>query len=85
MKDPKILVLTVALKYQHDYFRPISYQQFVFILRCIFTMFEKRHKAPFLEAQGHARMKDLKIRVPMVALKPLHDFFPTDFVPKVNF
>ncbi len=35
---------------------------------------EKGYKAPFLEPEDHARMKDLKILVPTVALKPLYDF-----------
>ena len=35
---------------------------------------QKGYKARFLEPRDHARMKDLKIPVRMVALKPLHDF-----------
>ena len=35
---------------------------------------KKGYKAPFLEPQDHARMKDLKNSVLMVALKPLYDF-----------
>ena len=74
MKDLKIPVLIVALKPLHDFSRPISYQNVVFILRFFFShVLEKGYKASFLEPQDHARMKDLKIPVLMVALKPLHD------------
>ena len=47
----------------------------LFFSRCCFSLFSKQgYKAPFLEPQDHARMKDLKIPVQMVALKLLCDF-----------
>ena len=36
--------------------------------------FNNGYKAPFLEPQDHARMKDLEILVLMVALESLHEF-----------
>ena len=70
MKDLKILVLIVALKPLPDFLYPFRTKS-----SCFIPCYKKKsYKAPFLEPQHHARMKDLKISVLMVALNPLHDF-----------
>ena len=75
MKDLKILVLMVALKPLYDLSQPVSYQKLFVLVSHVFSLFSKKgYTAPFLGPQDHARMKDLKIRVLMVALKPLYDF-----------
>ena len=73
MKDLEIPVITVALKPLYD-FSPTRFVLKVHALFFTFLFSNKNYKAPFLEPQGHARMKDLKISVLMVALKHLHDF-----------
>merc|ERR1712110_1311308 len=46
-----------------------------FVFHVFVSLFSKTgYKAPSLEPQDHARMKDLKMPVLMVALKPLHDY-----------
>ena len=64
----------VALKPLHDLSRPMPYQKFVFVHVIFPQLVKTDEKAPFLEPQDHARMKDLKIPVLTVALKPLYDF-----------
>ena len=78
MKDLKIPVLMVALKSLYEFpdpFRAICMFFLVCLFKFVLHSFEKErlYEAPFLEAQDHARMKDLKIPVLTVALRPLYD------------
>ena len=73
-KDRKIPVQTVALKPLYD-FPDLFHAKSSFLVHVVaHTFWRKGYKAPFLETQDHARMKDLKILVLMVALKHLYDF-----------